>query len=223
MRPSRPFAAVVALALLGALALTGCGKAQPGTAAYVGDTRYTERQLDNLVEEVRRTSAEGQPQNPRGWVLARLILGDLARRVVAERNITVPEARYEESAARLRLPADSALVRLLADLDAAAGALAAQVEPVPATEKDYREIWDALRVEPGTTFEDVVAALRNDTNLPLALGMRQALRDQAEKTRIVVNPVYRPLIVNLGIGQVPLPFLLGEDTGFVADMATSDG
>ena len=225
MPRSRPFAAVAALALLGALALTGCGKAQPGTAAYVGDTRYTERQLDTLVDEIRRVPSEAQPPDPRGWVLARLILGDIARRVATERNIPVPAAEYDENAQRLGLPADSPLVRLRAEFDAVAGALVAQVEPVPATEDDYREIWDALRRDPrlvpGTTYEQVVDVLRNDTSVPLALGVRQVLREQAAKTRIVVNPVYRPLIVNIGIGDAPLPLLLGEDAGFVADLANN--
>jgi hypothetical protein len=223
MPRSRPFAAIAALALLGALALTGCGKAQPGTAAYVGDTRYTERQLDTLVDEIRRIPSEAQPPDPRDWVLARLILGDIARRVATERNITVPAAEYDEGAARLRLPANSPLVRLLAELDAMVGALAAQVEPIPATEDDYREIWDSLRrdprLEPGTTYEEVAEFLRNNTSLPLALGLRQVLREQAAKTRIVVNPVYRPLI--LPIGNAGLPLLLGEDAGFVADLANT--
>jgi hypothetical protein len=223
----RPFAAIAAFALLGALALTGCGKAQPGTAAYVGDTRYTERQLDILVDEIRRVPSEAQPPDPRGWALARLILGDIARRVTTERNISVPAAEYDESAQRLGLPADSPLVRLRADFDAVAGALVAQVQPIPATEDDYREIWDALRRDPrlipGTTYEQVVDALRNDTSVPLALGVRQVLREEAAKTRIVVNPVYRPLIVNIGIGDAPLPLLLGEDAGFVADLVSSGG
>jgi hypothetical protein len=65
----------------------------------------------------------------------------------------------------------------------------------------------------------VAEFLRNNTSLPLALGLRQVLREQAAKTRIVVNPVYRPLI--LPIGNAALPLLLGEDAGFVADLANT--
>ena len=49
MPPIRRFAIIAVLLLAGGLALAGCGKAQPGTAAYVGDTRYTERHVDDLV------------------------------------------------------------------------------------------------------------------------------------------------------------------------------
>jgi hypothetical protein len=224
MRRSHRFAVVAALALLGALALTGCGKAQPGTAAYVGDTRYTESQIDDLVEEIQRSNPDTRPSEPRGWVLARLVLGDLARRAAAAKSIAVPAARYDENAQRLGLPADSKLVRMRAEFDAVANALVTNVQPVSPTEDDLREIWAALskdpRLVPGTRYEDVVDALRADSGVPVALGVRKALREEAEKTDVVVNPAYRPLVVNLGIGDAPLPMLIGDDAGFVSDLAT---
>jgi hypothetical protein len=220
----RRFAAVAVLAVLGAMVLTGCGQAQPGTAAYVGNTRYTERQLDDIVEEIRSTRPEVQPPEPRAWALSRLILLDLARRVVEEQKLTVPSARYDEFARGLRLPADSKFVRLWAEYEATKGAVAAAVQPVTPTEDDFRAIWDVLRKDPrlipGTTYAYVVEVLRGDTRVPVALGVRNVLQDQAADTDVVVNPVYQPLLADVEIGDAPVTVLLGDDAGFVSDLAS---
>ena len=39
------------LALVGALALTGCGRSEPDVAAYVGKQRFTVEQVEALAKE----------------------------------------------------------------------------------------------------------------------------------------------------------------------------
>jgi hypothetical protein len=227
MPRSRRLAAVAVFVVLGALALTGCGKAQPGTAAYVGDTRYTERQLDDLLDELReaRPTAEIGAET-RGLALSRLILLDLARRVAGAQSLDVPNAAYEEYAQASGLPATSKLVRMGAEYEAIGGAIATKVQPVTPTEKDFQEIWNVLRkdpqLRPDVTYDVVVDVLSRDQSLPAFLGVRNALRDQATKTKIVVNPVYRPLIgtVATTTSEAAVTVLLGEDAGFVADITS---
>src|SRR4051794_40040947 len=199
MPRSRRSAAVVVFVLLGALALTGCGKEQPGTAAYVGATRYTERQLDDILDELREARPDAEIGNgARALALSRLILLDLGRRAAHAQGINVPNPAYNEYAAAVELPAGLKAVRLGAEYEAIRGALAAGVQPVTPTDEDFRAIWDALRrnpqLAPGVTYEVVVDVLGSDPDFPRLLGVRNALRDQAEKTKVVVNPVYRPLV-----------------------------
>src|SRR5262245_16005368 len=136
----RRLAAVAALALLAALVLTGCGKAQPGTAAYVGDTRYTESHLDDLIDEIRQVAPD-QAEKLREQVLIQLILSDLAHRAAEAADVTVPPAGYDEYAQELGMPADSKFVQLVAGYAAAIGALRDSVEPVQPTEEEFQDIW----------------------------------------------------------------------------------
>jgi len=227
MPRSRRFAAVAVLALLGALALTGCGRAQPDVAAYVGNTRYTERQLDDLVDEYGKARPEARPAEPRPVALINLIIRDLARRAGEEHGIEIEPgpAEYNEIARATGLPADSKLVRMLTEVSAAVEALTASAEATAPTEDDVREIWDVLRrdpaFDPDVTYERVAELLRsNPASAAAAFGTRKLLREQAAKTEVVVNPVYRPLIAYARFGDTQIPMLLGEDADFVADVAS---
>jgi hypothetical protein len=220
-------AAVAVFVVLGALALAGCGKAQPGTAAYVGDTRYTERQLDDLIDELHQAIPAAEIRTEaRGLALSRLILLDLARRVADAQGVAVPSPAYSEYAEAAKLPANLKLVRLGAEYEAVGAALATTVQPVTPTEKDFQEIWNVLRKDPrlaaGVTYEVVVEVLGRDPNFPHLLGVRDALREQAHKTKVVVNPMYRPLIgtVATTTSEAAVTVLLAEDAGFVADITS---
>jgi hypothetical protein len=219
--PRRRLAAVAALAVLGALVLTGCGKAQPGTAAYVGDTRHTERQLDDLVDEIRRVDPDQAP-TLRGQVLTQLILNDLAHRAADAEKITIPPAGYNEYAERFGLPADSKLVRFVADYAAVIGALQTNVEPVDPTEEEFRDVWAELLKDPRldpNTYGRLLDLWRSHPTVPVALGIRKALREQVARTKVVVSPLYSPLVANVGSGDAPVTMLLGDGAGFVSDLA----
>jgi hypothetical protein len=83
-------------ALLGAvalLALAGCGNAEPGVVAYVGDTRITQEELDRAVAGVSST-LEGQQVN-RDAVVNAMIHGELAEQIATDRNISVTDSERE--------------------------------------------------------------------------------------------------------------------------------
>jgi hypothetical protein len=222
MPPIRRFAIFAVLVLAGGLALAGCGNTQPGTAAYVGDTRYTERQVDEIMDEISRSIAGTRPARPRELIVSLQVLIDLSRRVADERSLAIPPADYDAYARGLGLPVEARWVRLRAEFNAVASAMLRGVSPVTPTEADLREIYDALVIEPGlepgTTYEQVAEILRTNVGLPSVLGIRNVLREQAAKVGVVVNPRYRPLIANLGDGDLPMPIVLGERSDVVTDL-----
>ncbi len=196
------------LVLLAGLAFAGCGRSQPGTAAYVGAVRITEERIDGMVDEVRRSAPDRTPAGIRGLVVSTLVLSELAARAAEENSITVPAPSYEEVARSTGLPADSDLVRAIAELDAAGGALIVNATPVQATEKDLREIYDGLinnqSIPDTTTFEEASQQIRANASLPGVLGARALLLKHAGKIGLDVNPRYRPLTATIGTVGVPM-------------------
>ena len=95
MRSSRTWGRLGAgVAAAAVLALGGCGNAQPGVVAYVGDGRITERQLNQAVTGVESTLTDGQQIN-RDAVVNVLIQGALAEQIAAARRITVTDAERD--------------------------------------------------------------------------------------------------------------------------------
>jgi hypothetical protein len=224
MPRTRRSALVAVLALAGGLALTGCGRAQPGTAAYVGETRYTERQIDTIVDEIRSSASGNQLPNPRATVVGWLVMADLGRRAAEERSITIPASDYDLLAEQTGLPSDSATVRAVADWAAVYNAIARRVTtdqqagPVTPSDEDLREIYEVLHADPrleDLTFEEVAAQLRQIPEVAISVAVRNALREAAAKHRLVVNPRYRPLVANLPLAgelnNLPLVLAVGSD------------
>jgi hypothetical protein len=196
------------LVLLAGLAFAGCGRAQPGTAAYVGDVRITEKRIDGMIDEVRRSAPNRTPTGIRVVVVSTLVLSVLAEAAAKENSIQVPAPAYEEVARSTGLPVDSDLVRAIAQLDAAGTALIEKATPVQATEEDLRDIYDGLiasqTIPDTTTFEEAAQQIRSQASLPAVLGARALLLEQAEKIGLDVNPRYRPLTASIGTVGVPL-------------------
>jgi hypothetical protein len=211
MRLARRAAGLAVLLLLAGLGLAGC-RSQPGVAAYVGTTEYSEEQVEAIVDEVRDQVVEGRLGNVRRDVLSWLVLSDLGRRVAAEQRITVPAPDYQGIAEQARLPAGTALARAYADWVAVANTLIQRVQPVPPTEADIRAIYDVLRdsgrLPEGMSLQEVAAQV-NNTGTAQLVGLRNLLAQAAARHELTINPRYRPLTVSLG--ELPLPLAAGSD------------
>jgi hypothetical protein len=207
MPRTRRIALLVALAVVGALGLTACGREQPGTAAYVGDVRFTDRQLDTMVAEVKEHHPS-EAANIRTVALSWLIMTNLARQVAQERGISALGPDYLGNADQLEMPASASFVRAAADYEAALGSLTSRLTPVPATPDNLRRYFDDMAkigVPLAANFESWAAEAASVSAMPLALAIMGAIRETTRHTRVVVNPRYLPLQLNVG----PLPVVLG--------------
>lgn len=208
------------LVLVAGLAFAGCGRAQPGTAAYVGDFRITESRVDEMVEDVRRSAPNRTLTGLRILVVGTLVMSELATRTAEELSIPVQAPAYESVARSTGLPADSGLARAIAELNAAETALIRRATPVQPTDKDLRDIYEGLRntqsIPDTASYEAVAQELRADESLPGVLGARKLLLEHAEKIGMEVSPRYRPLTA--GVGGVGAPLVLAEDTGITDEL-----
>jgi hypothetical protein len=221
MPRTRRIALLVALGLTASLGLAGCGKAQLSVAAYVGQHRYTERQIDRFAKEARDAGRTEAFADVRTFGVSTLVLNDLAHRAVARLGLAVGPADYAGAAESLHLPESATFARLSAEFEAAANAIQTNVQPVRPTDADLREIYDAGiargELAPNAKFSDVADDLRSNTRVPVVLAVRNVLRDEAAKVKVVVNPRYTPLVAS--VGGIPLEVSIGS--GVVKDLPVS--
>jgi hypothetical protein len=204
---------VAALAVLGLVALAGC-QSTPGTAVALGDQRVTDAQID---DEARAASADflaanysaeqyPQLQDP---AYMRLMFANLhafnllAEQYASDHGIVVPPRDYKTMAANYHLSVDNPFVRLTADHDAYAQALASKIKPATPTEQDLKDVYQKL-VAAG--FTDAYASLRPQIlqlpQLGSSVAVRNELRATADRHGLEVSPRYLPLEINLGEVQL---------------------
>jgi hypothetical protein len=208
--------AVVALALVGGLLLTGC-QDSPTVAAYVGSEQITEARIDQLVDEVEAKTAgqENVGAPTRAAVVMTVVLDKVCENKQAqekfpdramtdqERQQIAPVAGVEYFT--IRLNAFSCLYGI----------------PNPAgiapTDEELRDIYDRAAVKglinlPYAEVKDRIAALQE---VPPAIGTKRMITEMMAGADIRVNPRYRPLefiVSDLGSGQ-PLVVALVGDAG----------
>ena len=81
---------VVVLSLFAA----GCAKAEPSVAAYVGNSKITQQQLDDAVEGVSAILEEGQAVSQVAVINA-MIHGLIAEKVAAANKITITDGQRD--------------------------------------------------------------------------------------------------------------------------------
>jgi len=210
------------VALTATVALSACGRAQPGTAAYVGGSRITEDRVESLFQEAQRTDVRIRSVVTRGTLVSWLVMTDLGRRAAAKQGTAVPAPDYAGAATTLGLPPASELVHVYGDWFTTMNALFEAAAPTSnPTETDLRAIILGLQrngnVPPGTPFEEVAPSLRRNPSVLKVVTVRNALADSAKERKVVINPRYRPLIASLS--DVPLVLATGSDA--VVDLATA--
>ncbi len=223
---------LVLVAVLGlgvALLTSGC-QTQPGTAAYVGNTRFTDDQIDAMAASVEADVVTAQP-DAKGQLqygtlrqtLVRLaVFNELAKRYAEENALTVPARDYAAAAQQIGLPASDPYTRLTTDAQAYQTALTASVAPARPTESDLHAAYDkivAAGLEVGS-FDEVKAQIAAVPSLGPGLSLRADLIEASQRYGVGVSPRYLPLemplaSVSTGSGQtvaiVTLP--LGSPTG----------
>ncbi|GIF12414.1 hypothetical protein FHX34_10449 [Actinoplanes teichomyceticus] len=155
---------VASLALAG---LSAC-RSEPAVAAYVGDTRITEKRVQDIWDDARaaftRNPAASAPAtdpetgalnapasgtDPAALPITRadivnvLVSRELLNRVAARHNVTVPaDLAYDQIAGKLRLPENAEYVRLYTQYIALLSVVEQSVQrPAPLTDDDLRDIY----------------------------------------------------------------------------------
>jgi hypothetical protein len=85
------FAGIVLLVL----AVSGCANAEPGVAAYVGDDRITQRQVDDAVDAVSAILQEGQTVSTQAVVNV-MIHGAMSEQIAEKQGIAITDRERVE-------------------------------------------------------------------------------------------------------------------------------
>lgn len=201
MRSYRRMATVAVVGALAAAALSSCG-IRPDTAATVGSTTITEKQVDEALTSL-------PVEVPRERVVQDMVLGAACKEYAAAHSISYDVAKAAAEWADQGVPS-GAYQQILALRSACLGAVAGQPGTEP-SEADLRKVYDDVqKVNPTLlgAFEQAKAQLLKE---PAIVGAFAAKRVAAEAD-VSVNPRYRTLsvpLVNLG-PDVIMQVELGE-------------
>ncbi|HEX7744637.1 MAG TPA: hypothetical protein VF462_05180 [Micromonosporaceae bacterium] len=234
-------ASVAALITVGVLALTGCGRSQPGVAAYVGDQRITEDVVTGIVDDLRKknpqptpspdSSAPGEqsaapaPKLPgRSQVVSTLVLNEVCARLSAAEKLTPKnEVHPEQVGQAFGLPSTAAYTQETAKLYTCLSGLPAG-EPVAPTAADLADIvarGKAAGAIPNNVPAKEAAAQLDGEQLRRALASRKVLADAVARYHVTVNPRYRPLefpVLSFQGNAAAVTVPVGEsDSGAVVD------
>ena len=208
MHRARRVALVAALAVVGALGLTGC-RSQPGVAAYVGSTSYTQKQVDKLAKTIPGIEA---PQG-RQLVLSWLVQRDVAKRLVTDNGWAAPKVDLE-AANSSGLPPGGSITRLYAEFQAYYEAVQQHATPKQPTDADFADLYRRAKaaglVQPGMQEAQYREALgpQNLQVLSNSLGVRSLFVDGIRKAHVTINPRYAPAEVTLLSDQQRHPLVV---------------
>src|SRR5262245_43035834 len=192
----RRLVAVVLAGALGLGGLTACRVADIGSAAYVGDTRYTQHQVTDVANAYQRARvAAGAPQvnqlAAERLMLGYLIFLDVAKRYTEEKHLPKPELDYAGAAQQSGLPATDPYLRTAVAALSYGQPLVQQARPRTPTEADIRAVYQTL-VDQGYTesYEVAKPQIQALGNLSPALGARDELAGAARRYGVDINPRY---------------------------------
>lgn len=226
-RPSRGFSRtrrqrgltlVTAVVLAaGAIILAGC-RSDPGVAAYVGDTAYSQDQvvdisdeayakLRDLVKSQSAQAADGAEAVVRPVteqeVVATLVSRDVLKALAEEKRITPISIDPSRVAQRVQVPAEAEYVKLLAEGEGYRQALMQQASTASPDDADLREVYRNLVEASGGAYTDSFTQFKSnltaqDTQLVgRGAALRKDLQAKAEDLNVKVNPRYAPAELSL--------------------------
>jgi parvulin-like peptidyl-prolyl isomerase len=210
---------IAVLGLAGLAGLAAC-RADPAVAAYVGDVRITEAEVDQVVDDLR-AEVGGSIEQELADLAEELDqaalaeqeaqrFGELERQLAAVRTqvvemrvitvaatgyaqreqLAVPDPDRAQVGTDLGLPADSSYVAVVAEFVAVRDALRDSVEPVPPTEADQREVYENLVAEGLTASFAQVRPELDEQLLGRPVALRNLLTELVTQADIQLNPRY---------------------------------
>src|SRR2546421_5558826 len=222
----RRLALVAVLAILGGFALAGC-RSEPGVAAFVGDTRITDADVDAVAIQIRDDRKPADPKDFRQQVLAVLLKQKLMAAALADHSLPKPAVDTTSYAENSGLKPDWRFTQAAAEgdtyLDAATDAYVKGLsQPLTPSEADQREAYNRIRSggQALPPFEDVrqffVGPAMSD-----ALARRSVLADSVKRHPVRLSPRYDGfvLVVPFTVGNAPTA--LGVPIGLTASPSPS--
>jgi hypothetical protein len=228
---------LITAALAGALALgalTGCRFETANDAAFVGDTRYTQADVDRTIDAIKADGVDLGNIDLTGLrqeIIARSVFRDVAKRYAQEKGYPAPSVDYDSISQATGLPPSDPYVRVVAEAEAYRSLLLDKVKPVQPSDADFHDAYELLLsqqvVSAGT--EAQIKPQLQQPQLSQAIGSGVALRNEltAAMTRYnaSVNPKFLPIAyplqqINVGTSQpvlVQLP-LGGSQQAPVRDL-----
>jgi hypothetical protein len=212
----RKFVLVAALAVVAGTGLAGC-QSQPGTAGFVGTTRFTDADIETTATQVQADVAKTHPGQAfrfgdlRQYLVQRKVLNELLKRYASDKGVTVSNIDYTTASQTIGLPENDEVVRLSAEEDAYVTALVDAAKPVQPTEADLRAVYDRANEATGGgigTFDQVKSSIAAYPKLGNALALKNELTDAAKRYGVGISPRYGaadlPLRQTTGSPQVEL-------------------
>jgi hypothetical protein len=193
MQRARRLVAVAVVTAVGVLALAGC-RSQPGVAAYVGDTEFSQNQVDRAFDSVTDPSLKQNEGALRQFIVSMMVVSEVAERHAGSIGKPVPKVDAAEVAQGAA--ADSDFARLQARYTGAIRLLQSEARSVEPDEQLRRMLFDQLvqrgAVQRGVSYEQVRTAIDSD-QLRGVVGVRNLLAELAKRYDVVVNPAFAPL------------------------------
>ncbi|MEN3306618.1 MAG: hypothetical protein V7603_2820 [Micromonosporaceae bacterium] len=189
----RRLIAIVVAGALGLATLTGC-RLETGSAAYVGATRVSQQQVEDMLAAYQRDGGSLQtadrPQARRS-VTAEMVFVAVARRFATEKGYATPAFDYAAAATQSSLPASDPYLRMHVQAVSYQQLLLQNSAAVTPTEADYREIYQRL-VAGGLTasYQQIKPELQQINGIGAGLGLRNALTAAAKRYGVELNPLY---------------------------------
>ncbi|MET8039991.1 hypothetical protein ABZU25_03880 [Micromonospora sp. NPDC005215] len=247
MRARRVIAAA-SVAALGVLSLAACGRSAPDVAAYVGDTAYSVDRVDAIYADVQakygdvvrqeavRAGATPSPEQLRSAVTRQdvvdlLVSLDLGKRVVAAKNVQVPdEITPQQLEQNLRVPATTEYAKLWGEWVDLLQVLNQQLPPADLSDDSLMAVYGALAkagaINAGMSVADVRQAFGDGGFVRAATALGAALGEEAGRVDVSINPRFRavgvPSLVSTGESVVfySLPYI--NEDGPVTDISTPE-
>lgn len=197
-RGLRRAATVLAMSAVVAVGATAC-QVQPGAAAFVGDQRFTQNQVESIFQSIRDSYgsklAKRNFPDVRQAVTKDLVIRDLSQRIARRDHLKVDTPPYATLAKQFSLPKDNKYVHLEAQTQAYVKAIRDHASTKKLRTADLQEIRRSL-IQSGADPRQVsVKQLRQ--GLPAAAGKVVAVRDElraaVHRYHVDVNPRYGKL------------------------------
>jgi hypothetical protein len=240
------FVSVAALAAVGVLVISGCGRAQPGIAAYVGDTSYSIERVEAVFDDAQTKYAEAvqsaatqsgatpSPEQLRSTLtrqdVVNLLVGlDLGKRVAAANQIQLPDRISTEQVAQAQgMPTNTEYMTLAAEWYDVYQALTEKLPPAELSDASIMAVYQALveahAIRPGLSAAEIKQTFGDGAFVRSASAVSAALQTEAKNAGASINPRFRPVSVPavVGTAQGPLFYALPyiDERGPVTDVST---